>query len=103
MAEHAVVTVAATDFGVLLCVVGELDMASWYQVTDTIAEVASQGMPGLEIDLEHVTFIDSLGLRSILAAHETAVNAGVPFRITKTSPAVERVINLAGLTQLFDA
>jgi anti-anti-sigma factor len=84
---------------VILSLAGELDMAS--------AELLQQAMEGEELkgeamvvlDLQQLQFIDSTGLRIILAALERCRERQQEFAITPGSPQVQRLLSVAGLAE----
>lgn len=51
----------------------------------------------VELDAADLTFADSAGLRAVLLARAEAEQGGVVLRVTKVSPPVGRVIEIAGL------
>lgn len=76
---------------------GELDLATADRVT-SLAQSAGDGP--LRLDLSGVTFLDSTGLGALISLkHAGSGTAGV--ELLATSPAVDRVLALAGLTDLF--
>jgi anti-sigma B factor antagonist len=80
---------------VVLSLEGELDLAT--------AEMLEQAMEGLApesmvvLDLEHLKFIDSTGLRSVLAALERCRRRGQEFAITPGSQQVQRLLGVTGV------
>ena len=51
----------------VLAITGALDMATAATVTDAVANVCSDGASSLTFDLRELTFMDSTGLRALLA------------------------------------
>jgi anti-anti-sigma factor len=49
------------------------------------------------VDLREVEFMDSIGLRSLVAAHRRALRAGVPLWVVRGGPPVARVLRMTGL------
>lgn len=76
------------------CVVvsGEIDMA----VAELVKTFLLDGIGPLELDLSGVTFIDSTGIRLLVDAQQVRT-----VRITAASPAVIRVLEIVGLTNVF--
>jgi len=68
---------------------GEIDLSTAGQLHD----VLEQGLP-TELDMEAVTFMDSVGLRELVVAH----HAGCTPRIVRPSAAVSRVLELRART-----
>ena len=79
--------------------VGELDIASAPQFEEGLEKVESDTPGVLVLDLRKVAFIDSTGLRAVIAADERARTAGRRFVIIRGSPAVERVFSVTQLDQ----
>ena len=78
---------------------GELDLlgAPLLQRQIEQADVHSRGI--LVLDLQDLQFVDSAGLRVILAAHESARQRGQEFALTKGSDQVQRLFSIAGLDE----
>ena len=49
------------------------------------------------VDLREVEFMDSIGLRSLVAAHRRALRAGVPLWVVRGGPPVARILRMTGL------
>jgi anti-anti-sigma factor len=78
----------------VLSLFGELDLASaelFYSEFES-AEIGGASM--VVLDLEGLQFVDSTGLRMILAAHELARERGQGFAITPGSPQVRRLLTI---------
>lgn len=86
---------------------GELDLHGSERLTDEVKRVLADGagaVERLEIDAGDLTFADSAGLRAVLLARAEAQSTGVTFAVSQVSAPVERVIEMAGLTDvLLDA
>ena len=72
---------------------GELDMHTAGDVTDALATAEARHPAAVVLDLSGITFIDSTGLRAIVAASVQSTRSGHHLRIVP-SPAVDRVIDL---------
>jgi anti-sigma B factor antagonist len=83
------------DGRVVLSLDGELDLAT--------AELLEQAMdalpdePMVVLDLERLKFIDSTGLRGVLAALERCRERGQEFAITPGSQQVQRLLGVTGV------
>jgi len=84
---------------VVLSLDGELDMATAPRLQSAIDELALTAMPAMVLDLRELQFIDSTGLRVILAALQSARDRGQEFAITRGSPQVERLLSITGVTE----
>ena len=82
-----------------LVLVGELDIASAPQFEQGVSSAESETPGVLVLDLRKLEFIDSTGLRAVIAADERARSAGRRLVIIRGTPAVERVLNVTQLDQ----
>jgi len=83
-----------------LVLTGELDMVGGKELGAAITRLCTAGALEIELDLREVTFIDSQGLRAILAARETcAAHHAEYFLIRGEHPAQERLFQLTGLLE----
>jgi anti-anti-sigma factor len=81
----------------VLLLYGELDLAGAPLLAGEIERAESSGLDALVLDLSHLDFLDSAGLRVILAAHERARDAGRGFAITPGPPQVQKLLEIAGV------
>jgi len=84
---------------VRVCPVGELDLATVPSVDAQLAELWSLGFKRLVVDLRNVCFLDSTGIRMLLAWHTLSSADGVLFSIIPGPPVVQRVLEITGLTR----
>ncbi|MET0145653.1 MAG: STAS domain-containing protein [Ilumatobacteraceae bacterium] len=85
------------DHVAAIAVSGELDLASVARFRDVITSVLDiHGISALEVDASGVRFVDSMGLRSILLSRADAMIAGASWRLVAASPALDRLLDLAG-------
>ncbi len=75
---------------------GEVDAATSPRLQQTLEACAAKSTD-LELDLTGVTFIDSLGIRVLVRAHELTAGAGGSLRIPNVSTVVRRALTYAGL------
>jgi serine/threonine-protein kinase RsbW len=78
----------------LIATTGELDLTTTPELEAALTDSAPYG--ALELDLEGLTFIDSSGLRLLLAERDRARQAGHGFRIVNASGVVARVFAISG-------
>ncbi len=83
---------------VRVCPVGELDLATAPLVDSELAELWSVGFARLVLDLRDVCFLDSTGIRMLLAWQVASSADGVQFSVIAGPPAVARVLEVAGVT-----
>ena len=79
--------------------VGELDLATVPLVDTELAELWSVGFTNLVLDLRAVRFLDSTGLRMLLAWQARSSADGVDFAVIPGPPVVERVLQVAGVAE----
>lgn len=81
---------------------GELDIASAPQFEEGLEKIEDGAPALLLLDLRKVEFIDSTGLRAVIAADERARSAGRRLVIIRGTAAVERVFSVTQLDQRLD-
>jgi anti-anti-sigma factor len=79
---------------------GELDRLTVDDVDATVRAVAAQASPTLVLDVEHLEFIDSAGLRSLSRAHNLLAESGRVLVVRRPSAAILRLIELVGLREI---
>lgn len=97
MAEEQVeVEVSACGDGVLVKVTGIVDALSLPTVSRELTD-AQRGSGTVYVHLAGVTFMDSRGLGSLLAANERSREGAAPIRIFAPSDAVRRLLDVSGV------
>ena len=61
------------------------------------------GPMSVTVDASGLEFIDSSGLMALLRARDAVVEAGADLRISDPSPALRRIVELAGVEDLMSA
>ena len=80
---------------------GELDVNTAPQVADELAELTDgEPLTSVVVDVSRLTFLDSTGLRVILAGRESLQGAGATLALDGASGVVERVLEMTGLRGL---
>jgi anti-sigma B factor antagonist len=82
-----------------LCLSGELDMASAPELEAAVA-LALPGAREIVLDIQELTFIDSTGLRVIVASLDSCKRRDTALRVTRARPQARRLFELAGLLDL---
>ena len=77
---------------------GELDMATVGAVEQELRRQLDQGRRALLLDLAGLSFMDSTGLHLVARWSAEASRDGFDFEIGPGPPAVQRVFELAGMT-----
>jgi anti-sigma B factor antagonist len=78
---------------------GELDLASAPELEEKVLEAVRTGERSVVLDLRELTFMDSTGVRTIVAAHQVAEQTGHELRVVRPAreSAVARVIEISGI------
>jgi anti-sigma B factor antagonist len=82
---------------VILTATGEIDLASAPLLESEINASLDSGVGLLVIDLIGVTFLDSTGLRSLLATHTKLEEAGSKLALVVTGGPVMRLFDVTGI------
>jgi anti-sigma B factor antagonist len=91
--------VASLDGDRLLVVQGELDIATAPELVAMLERMRVHRHP-VVLDLAGVTFMDSTGLTMLMDAWLESERDGWSFSVRAASPAVRRVVALAGVERL---
>lgn len=78
---------------------GELDLLGAPLLQSEIENPEIDGTEMVVLDLQDLRFIDSAGLRVILAAHERSQQRGQAFALSRGSAQVQRLLSIAGLDE----
>jgi anti-sigma B factor antagonist len=78
--------------------VGELDLSTVPIVQAQLAELEAAGFTRLVLDLRQLRFLDSSGLRLLIDWDARARADGVEMTVIPGPPAVQRLFDLAGVT-----
>lgn len=76
---------------------GELDVASAPALDAELHRVESLAPTTIVLDLSGLTFLDSTGIRLLVAAHERALAQPHAISFLAGPPVVQRVIEMSGL------
>lgn len=82
-------------------VVGEIDLAGGPLLDQVVAAREAAG-DHVTIEMSQVTFVDSSGLRSLIAASQRATAAGRRVRLVAPSAVVVRLLDITATTSMFD-
>jgi anti-sigma B factor antagonist len=97
--EHLRIDVLRERNGVVLGLHGELDLVGAPLLQAEIENPEIDGTAMVVLDLQDLQFIDSAGLRVILAAHERSQQRGQAFALTRGSQQVQRLLAIAGVNE----
>jgi anti-sigma B factor antagonist len=92
------IVVARLDGRTVLELAGELDLATAPELEDALHERLRAGEP-LVVDLRGLDFMDSSGVRALVAGHSAAKDAGCSLVIVRAEHGteVDRVIDVSGI------
>ena len=99
MADELQVEVSETVRAWSVVVHGEIDMQTAAQLERVLDDVIAKGALLVTLDLEHVEFLDSSGLRVILGASNKLSAQDGQLLLEGASSAVERVLELTGVIE----
>jgi anti-sigma B factor antagonist len=97
--DHLQIAVTHEADRVVLALDGELDMASAPLLQRAVDDPALAGKPLLVLDLTRLGFIDSTGLRIILAARKLCGERDQELAVTQGSQQVERLLSVTGMAE----
>ena len=80
---------------------GRLDVTGAPALKDAITEAIKNGKPRLVIDLEGVSFVDSTGLGSVIAALKLVRSSKGDLRLAAPNQQVRVVLELTTLDRVF--
>ena len=80
---------------------GRLDVTGAPALKDAITEAVKNGKPRLVIDLEGVSFVDSTGLGSVIAALKLVRTSKGDLRLAAPNQQVRVVLELTTLDRVF--
>ena len=91
-----------TDHGdhVVVTLSGDVDFAAHPALAAQLDTLLEAGQT-LVVDCAAVTFLDSMGLRALVAGLNAARERGLGFELAAPSPPVLRVLELSGTRRLF--
>jgi len=97
VSDHLRIDVSHEADRVIVSLDGELDMANAPLLESSI-QSADVTAKAIVLDLQHLQFIDSTGLRILLAAQERCQEQGQQFAITQGSEQVQRLLSITGVS-----
>ena len=96
------ISTARTGEGTVIAPIGELDLASAGQLEREVTHARSEGSARIVLDLHQVDFIDSTGLRVLLALLNDAKRNGHVLTLVPPSPPARRIFEITGTRGVFD-
>ncbi|MFI8193451.1 STAS domain-containing protein [Streptomyces sp. NPDC085946] len=90
-----------TDRIRVITLAGEIDQHTGQELRRAL-DVSGTVRPRIVIDLRQVTFMDSSGVNTLIAAHQDITAAGGWLRLAAPTRTVRRVLHLVGVDELID-
>jgi len=98
-ADQLRIGVRREDGRVFFALDGELDMASAPLLQSALESAELEPDDMVVLDLAQLQFIDSTGLRGLLAAREYASERGHEFAVTPGTQQVQRLLSVTGVAE----
>ncbi len=99
---HLSAEASVADGTARLVLSGELDLNGVDPVTAELERLAAQDVTTVLVDASGLTFLDSSGLRALLAGREKLKAAGATMQVVDASTAVTRVLDMTGTRSLLE-
>jgi anti-sigma B factor antagonist len=80
----------------IVTVAGEIDISTVTRLRETLFEMAASGIP-LVLDLNQVSFIDSVGLAVLVGTANRAATHGGSLQVACAGPKIRQLLRLTGL------
>lgn len=96
------VATSRRDEVVTVALAGELDIAAADRVSEALAEAQPTGAERLVIDLRQLSFLDSSGLRVLIAAHARADELGGRVSLVAGPGPVRQLLDLVQVGQVVE-
>lgn len=81
---------------------GELDLSFADELERTITMTCLEGATSIELEVGSLSFVDSAGLRAMLAGRQVCERGGCELFLTKCGDRVRRVLELTGMEAMLD-
>ena len=102
MGDLPAVDVVTGESETTFALLGEIDLATAPQVSGAMEVALASDPSSVRLDLSRVSFLDSVGISLIVGLRNDTRASGTPLRLTPGPLRVMRVLELAGLTDIFD-
>jgi anti-anti-sigma factor len=97
------ISISERDGRAVVVIRGELDLATAPDLDVALTELQEAGQD-VVVDLRELAFMDSTGLRTMVAAHARAEDEGRSFVIVRPLPGapIERILAIAGVASVLE-
>lgn len=85
-----------------IAVAGEIDAHTAPRLDSMIFDEIANGHADVALDMAKVAFVDSSGLRVLIRHRNELHQLGGSLRIVSASPAVEQLLDITGVAELFE-
>lgn len=82
--------------------VGELDLATAPQLRELLATLTQSDVLHITLDLEELTFVDSVGLSVVISAHKRLASAGGQLLIEYPPARIRRLFTVSGVASFLN-
>ena len=96
MGEALTIEVRHEQGCVIVAAAGEIDISTVTPLRECLFEMAATGVP-LVVDLEQVSFIDSVGIAVLVGAAKRAAMHGGTLQVACALPKIRQLVRLTGL------
>lgn len=79
---------------------GELDIYTSSRLLALTEQLCTRDVDEIVVDADHLSFVDSAGLRALVLAHDRAMGQGIDLRVGAASDALDKVLAMTGLDEL---
>jgi anti-anti-sigma factor len=86
----------------VLCPSGEVDLATVGKLEEALETHVQSGDVNVAVDLTRVTFMDSTGLRTLLAANQNLTELGHRLALIVSGGPVDRLLDISGVGQTLE-
>ncbi|MCU1497688.1 MAG: spoIIAA [Acidimicrobiales bacterium] len=105
MSDHTVprlkIEVEADRPHVVFRLVGEVDMETSVMLARVVSEAIDTGAPKILLDCEGLTYLDSTGIGVLVQAwNQMKDRATMPVVVSNLQPAIRRVLDVCGVSEL---
>lgn len=87
---------------VVVAPAGEIDLETSARVERELDAVVAAGFADIILDLRDVTFVDSTGLKLMLAQARAARDSDYRFRLSHVSAAAQRLLEMSATESVFE-
>ena len=90
-------TVTTSRDRATVAVQGDLDAATGPRLSAAVSALTTDGLAGVVVDLDRVSFVDSRGLSALLESHRAVTGRDMTFTVVNLKPAIQRLFRITGV------